>query len=76
MQTENDEDANLVRASSEILPTSTIPCVLYDEEINRKIRSPNAKQREIVEVILSWAKKLIKNRNCVTNENIEPLHTF
>ena len=55
---------------------SNRPCVLPDNEINQKIRSLNSKQREIVEIVLTWAKKYVKARSCQNPGNVEPLHIF
>ena len=52
------------------------PCVLPDEEINEKIRSLNMKQREIFDVVLTWATKFVKIRNTKSAEKVEPLHVF
>ena len=79
MQNEDNheiEDAELTPSSELLPPSTTILSVLCDNEINDKIRSLNFKQREIFEVILTWAKMFVKYRNSELERNVEPLHIF
>ena len=66
--TENTDD----RPYSCAVTPSTLP----DAEINSSIRLLNKEQREVFEVIHEWAKKLLKNLNCVKPEVIKPLYLF
>ena len=71
---EFDENSNSNIGLSEAY--SGKPCVLTDKEINDKICSLNNKQKDIFDVVLSWASRFIKNMNCKNPENVEPLHIF
>ena len=58
------------------LPASSSIYVMNDDEINEKIRSLNKKQREIFDVIFTWAKRFVQNRNACIVENVDPFHIF
>ena len=50
--------------------------MLPDDDLFRKRRSLNAKQREIFDIVFSWAKTFVKNRSSQLLNKIEPLNIF
>ena len=73
---DDDHDDERIENSERRYSCSVTPTTLPDTEINSSIRALNLEQREIFEVIHDWAKKLLKNLNCVKPEVIKPLHLF
>ena len=55
---------------------NTAPIIMPDDELNRKIRSRNCKQRECFEIIYNWAKSYIKNMSAISKVEIKPLYIF
>ena len=54
----------------------TAPVLIPDSEINSKIQSLSQKQRELFDMVLSWAKKSIKTKSVPDAQPLEPLHIF
>ena len=54
----------------------TEPVLIPDSEINSKIQSLSQKQRELFDMVLSWAKKSIKTKSMPDAQPLEPLHIF
>ena len=73
---ELDEEPNNDAITEASRVFSDVPCVLPDNEINEKIRSLNKKQREIFDVVLSWANNFVKSKNCKNVKKINPLNIF
>ena len=61
----NDEDEEERRQNQTTngASLSERPCVLPDKEINEKIQSLNTKQREIFDIVFTWATRYVKSRN-------------
>ena len=54
---------------------STLP-LYQDSVISENIRSLNAKQRQLFEVIHKWSRDYMKNLSSKTIKNIKPFHIF
>ena len=54
------DDVILLDDSSLNVPSYTPLVLIPDNEVNSKIRSLNRKQRELFDMVQSWAKKSIK----------------
>ena len=70
------DDAVLLDDSSLNIPSYTAPVLIPGNEINSKIRSPNRKQRELFDMVQTWAKKSIKIKSMSDAQPLEPLHIF
>ena len=53
----------------------TVP-LYQDSAISENIRSLNAKQRQLFEVLHKWSRDYIKNLSCKTIKNTKPFHIF
>ena len=69
-------DAVLLDDSSLNIPSYTAPVLIPDNEISSKIRSLNRKQRELFDMLQTWAKKSIKIILMSDAQPLEPLHIF
>ena len=58
------------------MPCYTAPVLIPDSEIISKIRSLNLKQREIFDMVQSWAKKSIERKSMPDAQPLKPLHIF
>ena len=59
------------------LPPATVHAsLLSEEELNSAIESLNAKQREIFDVVYTWAKRFVQNKNMERPQSLKPLQIF
>ena len=70
------DDAALLDVASLKMLCYTEPVLIPDSEINSKIQSLSQKQRELFDMVLSWAKKSIKTKSMPDAQPLEPLHIF
>ena len=70
------DDAELLDVASLKMLCYTAPVLIPDSEINSKIQSLSQKQRELFDMVLSWAKKSIKTKSVPDAQPLEPLHIF
>ena len=74
-----EELVSLPPETSQTFPgiaTYNQPSAIRDDELRDAVRSLNEKQRITYDVVLSWCRNVIKSANCLTKENIEPIHIF
>ena len=57
-------------------PSALAPDILPDEDINNLIKSLNTKQREVFDLIYSWARKTVMNRSSENPVDLDPLQIF
>ena len=57
-------------------PASVHTTLLSEEELNSGIESLNTKQREIFDVVYTWAKKFVQNKNIEKPIPLKPLQIF
>ena len=71
-QIENDETARAEIPSENDSEDTIMPQILPDDEIAKGVNSLNSKQREVFNVVHTWAKDYVKyNRH-----DVEPVHLF
>ena len=59
-------------------PVYSGPSLMPDSELNSNVPKRNQKQRQLFDIVHSWAKNVLKSRslNPNTSEKIKPLHVF
>ena len=52
------------------------PSAITDESLRQSVRSLNTKQRFAYDFVLSWSRSMVKNVNCLSKQNVEPIYIF
>ena len=75
-ESQDQEDSETEEENCANYHGSATQCVVSDGELFQKIRALNTKQREIFDVVFSWAKTFVKNQNTLEVKHLEPLNIF
>ena len=65
-----------MESSTDLPPACASIRVLSDDDLNAKIQSLNVKQRQIFDIIYSWGKTFVQNRNTKAPFELEPIRIF